>query len=230
MNLHLMPLWWRTDRPEELTVRALHDGKEIALLLVVGGRDARRDGDAAAGLPRRGRRRALALTPDPPFFAMGQPGAARRTSGCGSRSGRPTSSRPSRTSRRSTRTSASTRIRTSSSRRSSSRMRHALTLESDPTFVTAWGAGNIVADPTRRSAAEDLTAQGFGTLRARPTIDQSVVGQGRLRRRLVPRAVYARPLAGQGGRRRDARAGRPRARSPSRCGTAAPATATARSR
>ena len=29
-----MPLWWRYDRPEELTVRALHDGKEIALLLV----------------------------------------------------------------------------------------------------------------------------------------------------------------------------------------------------
>ena len=36
--------------------------------------------------------------------------------------------------------------------------RHALTLDSDPTFVTGWGAGNIVADPTRRSAAEDLTA------------------------------------------------------------------------
>ncbi|MBI4241459.1 MAG: c-type cytochrome, partial [Candidatus Rokubacteria bacterium] len=34
VNLHLMPLWWRTDRPEELTVRALHDGSEIALLLV----------------------------------------------------------------------------------------------------------------------------------------------------------------------------------------------------
>ena len=30
VNLHLMPLWWRSDRPEEVTVRALHDGKDIA--------------------------------------------------------------------------------------------------------------------------------------------------------------------------------------------------------
>jgi hypothetical protein len=56
--------------------------------------------------------------------------------------------------------------------------RHALTLQSDPTFVTAWGARNIVADPTRASAAENLTAQGFGTLRARPPIDQTVSAKG----------------------------------------------------
>jgi len=56
--------------------------------------------------------------------------------------------------------------------------RHALTLESDPTFVTGWGARNIVADPTRRSAAEDLTAEGFGTLRARPMTDQQVQASG----------------------------------------------------
>jgi hypothetical protein len=56
--------------------------------------------------------------------------------------------------------------------------RHALTLESDPRFVTAWGAGNIVADPTRRSAAEDLTAQGFGTLKAHPVRDQAVTALG----------------------------------------------------
>ena len=57
-------------------------------------------------------------------------------------------------------------------------MRNALTLDSDPTFVTAWGAGNIVADPTRHSAAEDLTAQGFGTLRAHPMKDQAVEATG----------------------------------------------------
>jgi hypothetical protein len=56
--------------------------------------------------------------------------------------------------------------------------RHALTLQSDPSFVTAWGAGNIVADPTRRSAVEDLTAEGFGTLRARPPHDQNVSAVG----------------------------------------------------
>ena len=57
-------------------------------------------------------------------------------------------------------------------------MRHALTLQSNPTFVTAWGAGNIVADPTRRSAAENLTAQGFGTLRAHPRQAQNIEATG----------------------------------------------------
>jgi hypothetical protein len=56
--------------------------------------------------------------------------------------------------------------------------RHALTLDSDKTYVTAWGAGNIVADPQRKSPAEDLRAQGFGTLRARPRIDQKVDAKG----------------------------------------------------
>ncbi len=56
--------------------------------------------------------------------------------------------------------------------------RNALTMRSDPRFVTAWGAGNIVADPTRRSAAENLIAQGFGTLRAHPMQDQLVEANG----------------------------------------------------
>jgi hypothetical protein len=56
--------------------------------------------------------------------------------------------------------------------------RHALTLQSDPTFVTGWGAGNIVSDPQRKSAVEDLAAQGFGTLRARPRIDQKIDARG----------------------------------------------------
>lgn len=56
--------------------------------------------------------------------------------------------------------------------------RNALTLESDKTFVTGWGAGNIVSDPQRKSPVEDLSAQGFGTLQARPRIDQRVDARG----------------------------------------------------
>jgi hypothetical protein len=56
--------------------------------------------------------------------------------------------------------------------------RHALTMESDPTFITGWGAGNIVSDPTRESAAEALYAQGFGTLKAHPIPDQTVTAKG----------------------------------------------------
>src|SRR3989338_4898912 len=82
--------------------------------------------------------------------------------------------------------------------------RHALTLDSDPTFVTGWGAGNIVSDPSRRSPAEDLYAQGFGTLRARPRADQSVDARGVyatgtyrvvLRRDLIGNAALALTLA-----------------------------------
>jgi hypothetical protein len=84
--------------------------------------------------------------------------------------------------------------------------RHALTLESDPAFVTAWGAGNIVADPTRKSPTEDLVAEGFGTLRARPRADQNVAAVGvygtgayrvQLRRRLEARGEAVSLQSGQ---------------------------------
>jgi hypothetical protein len=74
---------------------------------------------------------------------------------------------------------------------------HALTVASDRTFITAWGAGNIVADPTRGSAAEELTAQGFGTLRARPPVDQTVTAKGVYGKNAY-RVVFRRSLQGQG--------------------------------
>ena len=75
--------------------------------------------------------------------------------------------------------------------------RHALTLRSDPTFVTGWGAGNIVADPLRESAAEDLAAQGFGTLRTRPRTDQAVQARG-VYATGTYRVVLRRALQGRG--------------------------------
>ena len=195
VNLHLMPLWWRTDRPEELTVRALHDGKEVALLAVWS--DATNDHTA---MRPQDFRDAVAvefsLTPDPPFFAMGAKGqfvniwmwkSERQAdlepafqeldkvypnigidsypNPLGSPLEQPT--------------------------------RHALTLRSSPVFVTGWGAANIVSDPTRASAAEDLTAQGFGTLRARPRADQTVQARG-VYSTDTYRVIFRRPLAGQG--------------------------------
>jgi DMSO reductase family type II enzyme heme b subunit len=73
VNLHLMPLWWRARRPEELTVQAVHDGKEIALLL--GWTDDTHDQTAMR--PQEFRDAAavqFSTTPDPPFFAMGAAG------------------------------------------------------------------------------------------------------------------------------------------------------------
>lgn len=48
----------------------------------------------------------------------------------------------------------------------------------DPVFITGWGSGNLVSIPLRPSAIEDLNAEGFGTLTAQPLADQNVKGQG----------------------------------------------------
>jgi len=176
VNLHMMPLWWRTDRPEEITVRAVHDGRNLALLLKW------EDGtyDETAIRPQDFRDSAaveFALEPNPPFFAMGQPGA-------------PVNIWMWKAERQADMAPAFQELDNiypnigidSYPNPSKSPLeqptRNALTLQSDRTFVTAWGAGNIVADPTRHSAAENLTAQGFGTLKAHPRASQSVNATG----------------------------------------------------
>jgi mono/diheme cytochrome c family protein len=195
VNLHLMPLWWRYDRPEELTVRALHDGKEIALLLVW--TDSTHD--ATAMRPQDFRDAAaieLSATPDPPFFAMGDRDQfvniwmwkAERQADL-----EPAFQDIEKIYPNLGIDSYPNLLKSPIEQPH----RHALTLESNPTFVTAWGAGNIVADPTRQSAAEDLTAQGFGTLRARPPIDQAVVARGVYSHDSY-RVIFRRPLAGKG--------------------------------
>lgn len=176
VDLHLMPLWWRTDRPEELTVRALHDGKDLAILLSW----ADTSHDATAIRPQDFRDAAavaFSLTPDPPFFAMGQRGGpvniwmwkAERQADL-----EPAFQDLEKVYPNIGIDSYPNLLRSPLEQP----MRNALTLQSDPTYVTAWGAGNIVSDPTRKSATEDLRAEGFGTLRARPRRDQGVDALG----------------------------------------------------
>ena len=176
VNLHLMPLWWRTDRPEEVTVRALHDGQSLALLMKW--EDA--SNDETAIRPQDFRDAAaveFALVPDPPFFAMGQPGAPVNIWMW--KSERQADLEPAFQDVEKVYPNIGIDSYPNLLKSPLEQpMRHALTLDSDPRFVTAWGAGNIVADPTRRSAAEDLTAQGFGTLRAHPMRDQAVAATG----------------------------------------------------
>jgi DMSO reductase family type II enzyme heme b subunit len=52
----------------------------------------------------------------------------------------------------------------------------------DPQFITAWGAGNLVANPNIETPVECLIARGPGTLSGKPASAQHVRGQ----------AVYAR--------------------------------------
>lgn len=176
VNLHLMPLWWRSDRPEEVTVRALHDGKEIALLLVWGDET----NDHTAIRPQDFRDAAaveFSLTPNPPFFAMGEKG--RPINIWMWKSERQADIEPAFQDLEKVYPNLGIDSYPNLLRSPVEQpLRHALTLESNKTFITGWGAGNIVSDPQRKSPAEDLTAQGFGTLRARPRIDQKVDARG----------------------------------------------------
>ncbi len=176
VNLHLMPLWWRAERPEQLTVRAVHDGDRIALLLAW----ADETHDATALRPQDFRDAAaiqFSLTEDPPFFAMGELGS--KVNIWMWKSERQADLEVAYQDLEKVYPNIGIDSYPNLLRSPLEQpMRHALTLESDPTFVTAWGAGNIVADPTRKSAAEDLTAEGFGTLRARPRMDQAVDATG----------------------------------------------------
>ena len=176
VNLHLMPLWWRSERPEELTVRAAHDGRELALLVVW--QDA--SDDHTAMRPQDFRDAVavqFSLAPDPPFLAMGE-----RTSPVNVwmwKSERQADLEPAFQDLEKIYPNIGIDSYPNLLRSALEQpARHALTLESDPTFVTGWGAGNIVSDPTRLSAVEDLQAQGFGTLQARPFVDQKVAGIG----------------------------------------------------
>ena len=176
VNLHLMPLWWRSDRPEQVTVRAVHDGKDIAVLMVwyddTNDQTALRTQDFrdAAAIQ-------FSLTANPPFFAMGASGA-------------PVNIWMWKSERQADLDVAYQDLDRAypnigiDSYPNLSRSaveqptRRAVTLQSDPAFVTGWGAGNIVSDPQRKSAVEDLSAQGFGTLRARPVIEQKIEARG----------------------------------------------------
>ena len=176
VNLHLMPLWWRSDRPEEVTVRALHDDKSLAILMVW--QDETNDNTA---LRPQDFRDAAAIqfssAADPPFFAMGATGV-------------PVNIWMWKSERQADLDLAYQDVERAypnvgidsypNSMRSAVEQptRHALTLQSDPTYVTGWGAGNIVSDPQRKSAVENLAAQGFGTLRARPRIEQTIDARG----------------------------------------------------
>ena len=176
VNLHLMPLWWRSDRPEEITVRALHDGNQIAFLLVWA--DATHDHTA---MRPQDFRDAVAVqfspTLEPPFFAMGS--RSEFVNIWMWKSERQADLEPAFQDLEKIYPNLGIdsypNLKVAPFEQPT---RHALTLGSDPVFVTGWGAGNIVSDPSRRSPAEDLHAQGFGTLRARPRGEQAVDARG----------------------------------------------------
>lgn len=195
VNLHLMPLWWRSDRPEELTVRALHDGNDLAILLAWS--DATDDHTAMRVQDFRDACAVeFALTPDPPFFAMGE--AGRFVNIWMWKSEKQADLRRAFQDLDTVYPNIGIDSYPNLMRSPLEQpTRGALTLESDPDFVTGWGAGNIVSDPTRPSASEDLVAEGFGTLQARPGADDDLEANG-IHSMGTYRVMFRRPLRAGG--------------------------------
>jgi mono/diheme cytochrome c family protein len=194
VELHLMPLWWRYDRPEYLTVQALHDGEEIAFLLVW----ADDTEDHRAIRPQDFRDAAaiqFALDANPPFFAMGaRSQMVNIWMWKSERQADLAAFQDVDAEYPNIGIDSYVNLRRSPLEQPA---RHSVTLESDPVFVTGWGAGNIVSDPTRKSPVEDLAAQGFGTLKARPRPDQNVSATGVYSTGSY-RVMFVRKLKGQG--------------------------------
>jgi hypothetical protein len=159
-----------------LTVRALHDGTRVALLLVW----ADPTHDHTAMRPQDFRDAvALQLSPtkDPPFFAMGA--RAESVAIWMWKSERQADVEPAFQDLEKVYPNLGIDSYPNSSMAAEEQpTRHALTLGSESVYITGWAAGNIVSDPSRLSPAEDLVAQGFGTLRARPRQDRTLEARG----------------------------------------------------
>lgn len=179
-RIPLMLLWQRQEATDEIAVRALHNGKEIALLLEWSDPDATGDflrtedfSDAAAVQ--------LSPVPDPPLFAMGEAGAAvniwywrydwqRDLDGFRDIEEAYPGMVADDHLFEGTRYPKSVRGPT-----------HGPVMPApsdDSLFLSGWAAGNPLSVPKRMSAVQDLIAEGFGTVRPRPGAEPTLAGRG----------------------------------------------------
>jgi mono/diheme cytochrome c family protein len=146
--LALTPLWWRDERVEGLELRALHDGKRLALEL--GWQDASDDRELL-GTETFSDVCALQLTaaPEPPLFTMGAAGESVNIwswkAGWGWDAARP-------------------RDVADRYPNLSADLYGTQAEEVQPLFLTARAVGNPMAREGRPVPGEELSAQGFGTL------------------------------------------------------------------
>jgi DMSO reductase family type II enzyme heme b subunit len=175
----LTPLWWTEDRIEGLVVQALHNEQDLALRFSwldpePDDRAVRQDEfrDAVAVQ--------FALSSDPPFYMgdAGQHGGvniwmwkADRQKNIAAGYQDVDAAFPDRAV--DMYPEQDHRLADGSV---TDRPRQAITRHA-PEFITAWGAGNLVADPTMATPVECLTARGPGTLAGKPANVQVVAGQ-----------------------------------------------------
>lgn len=175
----MTPLWWTDDRIEGLVVQALHNDKELALRL--SWLDASAD-DRAVRVEEFRDAVAIqfALSSDPPFYM----GDANKHGGVNIwmwKADRQKNLAGGYQDVDAAFPQGAVDMYPECPIRSKDMSlvdwpRGAVT-EHNPTFITAWGAGNLVADPNLKTPVECLVARGPGTLAGKPANVQLVQGQ-----------------------------------------------------
>ncbi len=175
----LTPLWWTEDRIEGLMVQALHNDQELAIRL--SWLDPTSDERAVRHEEfRDGVAIQFSLSSDPPFY-MGDTSdhggvniwywKADRAKDIESGHQDVDTAYPDRAVDMYPEQDAPAAHATFTSWPTATLAEH------DPQFVTAWGAGNLVADPNLETPVECLVARGPGTLSGKPADAQLVQGQ-----------------------------------------------------
>ncbi len=163
--LPLMPLWWRDDRVEGATFRAVHNGSQVAIYL--SWKDASKNdqilhqsffGDGA-GIQ-------FTESPDPPLFAMGTKDAQVNIWYWRAVRERELKDGP-------------TSLKTAHPWMPDKKEDAYPGTPEEATFSTGEGAGNPISAPKHKSAFDDLNAAGFGTLTAQGAPGQNVRGVAR---------------------------------------------------
>jgi DMSO reductase family type II enzyme heme b subunit len=174
----LTPLWWRDDRIADVEVKALHNGKELALHLswadTTQDTSLMRPQDFSDGVAVQ-----LSAESDPPFFGMGDHRsavamwhwkAAWQQDQAGGwqdiETAYPHAAVDWYQHQRDYRHGDAFEVR------------EAKTASQDPAFMAGWGAGNPLSSPERSSSGEEAGAKGLGTLTAKPLAAQRVQADG----------------------------------------------------
>jgi mono/diheme cytochrome c family protein len=179
MYVGLTPLWWTEERIEGMVVQALHNGEELAIRM--SWIDASQDDLAVR---QNEFRDAVAiqfsLTSDPPFYM----GSAGKEGGVNIWMWKADRERNVKTGHQDVDNAFPDRAVDLYPEQAmqpgelvAMEWPRAAIEKHDPLFITAWGAGNLVADPTMPTPVECLTARGPGTLAAKPVNVQLVQGE-----------------------------------------------------
>lgn len=176
----LTPLWWEEKRIEGVVMQALHNEKELAIRLTWLD-DTRDDRAVRHDEFRDAVALQFSLSSDPPFY-MGSPGQHGGVNIWMWKADRQTNIQREYLDVDAVFTNRAVDYYPEPAFKTPDswtvdRPNSALITRHNSLFLTAWGAGNLVADPTLKTPVECLVARGPGTLAGKAVEAQMVQGQ-----------------------------------------------------